>query len=374
MRPRVGSYVDTSTSTTSPGRTRMPRPRRMRPDGLASSWKPLSNSTSKVESGSIFTTVPRIRTYSSVSLANVLLLHSLQTLKLPQAIRVGPLPDESPGEAGGRYRPRKRTWGERCVAPDESSGVAGGRYRPRKRTWGERCVAPDESSGVAGGRYRHRKRTGGERCVAPDESSGVAGGRYRHRKRTWGERCVAPDESPGVAGGRYRHRKRSGGGGRGKADRYLSPHMPRMVIDDNSKIRVGVAIRAAFRRGYTTADLRADAIAGLVIGVVALPLSMALAIAAGAPPEHGLYTAIVAGLLIALTGGSTYSVSGPTAAFVVLLVPVTTRYGLRGLLVASLLAGLIMLGMGIAGLGRLIQFIPHPVTTGFTAGIAVVIA
>ena len=150
--------------------------------------------------------------------------------------------------------------------------------------------------------------------------------------------------------------------------------MPRMVIDDNSKIRVGVAIRAAFRRGYTTADLRADAIAGLVIGVVALPLSMALAIAAGAPPEHGLYTAIVAGLLIALTGGSTYSVSGPTAAFVVLLVPVTTRYGLRGLLVATLLAGLIMLAMGIAGLGRLIQFIPHPVTTGFTAGIAVVIA
>src|SRR5690554_2185534 len=131
MRPRVGSYVDTSTSTTSPGRTRMPRPRRMRPDGLASSWKPLSNSTSKVESGSIFTTVPRIRTYSSVSLANVLLLHSLQTLKLPQAIRVGPLPDESPGEAGGRYRPRKRTWGERCDAPDESPGEAGGRYRHR---------------------------------------------------------------------------------------------------------------------------------------------------------------------------------------------------------------------------------------------------
>src|SRR5690606_24027964 len=89
------------------------------------------------------------------------LLHSLQTLKLPQAIRVGPLPDESPGEAGGRYRPRKRTWGERCDAPDESSGVAGGRYRPRKRTWGERCDAPDESSGVAGGRYRHRKRTWG---------------------------------------------------------------------------------------------------------------------------------------------------------------------------------------------------------------------
>src|SRR5690606_22459425 len=139
----------------------MPRPRRMRPDGLASSWKPLSNSTSKVESGSIFTTVPRIRTYSSVSLANVLLLHSLQTLKLPQAIRVGPLPDESPGEAGGRYRPRKRTWGERCDAPDESPGVAGGRYRHRKRTGGGRWDAAEESRGVAGGRSRHRRGPGG---------------------------------------------------------------------------------------------------------------------------------------------------------------------------------------------------------------------
>ncbi|HEX6946911.1 MAG TPA: SulP family inorganic anion transporter [Acidimicrobiia bacterium] len=147
-----------------------------------------------------------------------------------------------------------------------------------------------------------------------------------------------------------------------------------MTIEDNSRIRFGVAIRAAFKRGYTVADLRADAIAGLVIGVVALPLSMALAIAAGAPPEHGLYTAIVAGMVIALTGGSMHSVSGPTAAFVVLLVPVTTRYGLRGLLVASVLAGLIMLLMGGAGLGKLIRFIPHPVTTGFTAGIAVVIA
>jgi SulP family sulfate permease len=134
------------------------------------------------------------------------------------------------------------------------------------------------------------------------------------------------------------------------------------------------AIRAVKARGYEIADLRADAIAGVVLGVVALPLSMALAIAAGAPPEYGLFTAIVAGIVIALSGGSMHSVSGPTAAFVVLLVPVVSRYGMPGLLVATAMAGLILLAMGLFGLGRLIQFVPHPVTTGFTAGIAVVIA
>jgi SulP family sulfate permease len=115
-------------------------------------------------------------------------------------------------------------------------------------------------------------------------------------------------------------------------------------------------------------------VAGITLGLVALPLSMALAIAAGAPPEHGLYTAIVAGIVIAVTGGSMHSVSGPTAAFVVLLAPVTARYGLQGLLVASGLAGLILAAMGLLKMGRLIQFVPHPVTTGFTAGIGVVIA
>lgn len=112
----------------------------------------------------------------------------------------------------------------------------------------------------------------------------------------------------------------------------------------------------------------------MVLGLVALPLSMALAIAAGAPPEYGLFTAIVAGIVIALTGGSMHSVSGPTAAFVVLLIPVTAEFGLPGLFVATALAGLILVAMGLFGLGKLIQFVPHPVTTGFTAGIAVVIA
>jgi SulP family sulfate permease len=133
-------------------------------------------------------------------------------------------------------------------------------------------------------------------------------------------------------------------------------------------------LRALKARGYDSGDFRADAVAGVILGVVALPLSMALAIAAGAPPANGLFTAIVAGIVIALAGGSMHSVSGPTAAFVVLLVPVVSTYGLSGLLVATGLAGLILLVMGIFGLGRLIQFVPHPVTTGFTAGIAVVIA
>ncbi len=112
----------------------------------------------------------------------------------------------------------------------------------------------------------------------------------------------------------------------------------------------------------------------MILGIVALPLSMALAIAAGAPPENGLFTAIVAGILIAVFGGSMHSVSGPTAAFVVLLAPVTARYGLQGLLVASLMAGMILIAMGLMRLGQLIQFVPYPVTTGFTAGIGVVIA
>ncbi len=145
-------------------------------------------------------------------------------------------------------------------------------------------------------------------------------------------------------------------------------------MTDESPVRLATALRALRTRGYSRGDLRADAVAGLTLGLVALPLSMALAIAAGAPPEHGLFTAIVAGVVVALTGGSMHSVTGPTAAFVVLLAPVTATYGIKGLMVASGLAGLILLGMGLLRMGRLIQFVPHPVTTGFTAGIAVVIA
>ncbi|SFX29495.1 C4-dicarboxylic acid transporter DauA [Marinospirillum alkaliphilum] len=134
------------------------------------------------------------------------------------------------------------------------------------------------------------------------------------------------------------------------------------------------ALRESLRQGYTLRDLRADLLAGITLGIIAVPLAMALAIASGVPPQYGLYTAIIAGAVIALSGGSRFSVSGPTAAFVVILLPVTSQYGLGGLLLATLMAGVILLLMGLLKLGRLIQFIPAPVTLGFTAGIALVIA
>jgi sulfate permease, SulP family len=133
-------------------------------------------------------------------------------------------------------------------------------------------------------------------------------------------------------------------------------------------------MRKALAQGYDRAALRADVLAGIVVGIVALPLSMALAIAVGVAPQHGLYTAIVAGIVVALTGGSKFQITGPTAAFVVILAPIASREGLAGLLTAGLMAGVLLVAMGVARLGRLIQFIPHPVTTGFTAGIAIVIA
>jgi len=139
-------------------------------------------------------------------------------------------------------------------------------------------------------------------------------------------------------------------------------------------LRLGTALRAALRHGYSAKDLRADALAGMVVGIVALPLSMALAVASGVAPQYGLYTAIVAGAVIAALGGSMVQVCGPTAAFVVLLAPIAARFGLGGLILAGLLAGVLLVIMGVARLGGLIQFVPYPVTTGFTAGIAVVIA
>ena len=139
-------------------------------------------------------------------------------------------------------------------------------------------------------------------------------------------------------------------------------------------VRPAHALRQAFSEGYNARNLKSDVLSGLVVGVVALPLSMALAIASGVPPQHGLYTAIIAGALIAFLGGSRVQVSGPTAAFVVILAPISAKFGLAGLAVASAMAGVLLLIMGFLRFGQLIQFIPYPVTTGFTAGIAVVIA
>lgn len=121
-------------------------------------------------------------------------------------------------------------------------------------------------------------------------------------------------------------------------------------------------------------SLQSNVLAGLTVGVIALPLSMALAIASGAPPQHGLYTAMVAGAVIALTGGSRVNISGPTAAFVVVLLPIVQEYGLGGLLMSGFLAGIILVLMGLARFGRFIEVVPYPVTVGFTAGIGVVIA
>ncbi|HYF51223.1 MAG TPA: SulP family inorganic anion transporter [Planctomycetota bacterium] len=115
-------------------------------------------------------------------------------------------------------------------------------------------------------------------------------------------------------------------------------------------------------------------VAGIIVGIVALPLSIALAIAVGARPESGLYTAIVAGGLIAALGGSRTQVSGPTAAFIVILAPILTEHGELGLMVAGLMAGIMLILMGLSGLGSLIKYVPYPVTTGFTTGIAVTIA
>lgn len=121
-------------------------------------------------------------------------------------------------------------------------------------------------------------------------------------------------------------------------------------------------------------SLQADILAGLTVGIIALPLSMALAIATGVPPQHGLYTAIIAGIVTALAGGSSVNISGPTAAFVVILLPIVHQFGLGGLLISGFIAGVILLLMGVFRLGQLIELIPFPVTLGFTAGIGVVIA
>jgi sulfate permease, SulP family len=141
-----------------------------------------------------------------------------------------------------------------------------------------------------------------------------------------------------------------------------------------SFLRPAAALREALRHGYSRSDLRADLLAGVVVGIVALPLSMALAVASGVAPQQGLYTAIIAGAVIAALGGSMVQVSGPTAAFVVLLTPISARFGLGGLVLATLMAGAILMLMGLIRLGGLIQFVPYPVTTGFTTGIALVIA
>ncbi|MDA3869887.1 MAG: C4-dicarboxylic acid transporter DauA [Gammaproteobacteria bacterium] len=134
------------------------------------------------------------------------------------------------------------------------------------------------------------------------------------------------------------------------------------------------AITKTLKNRPTRSDIQADVLAGLTVGVIALPLSMALAIASGVAPQHGLYTAIIAGIVVAITGGSKVNISGPTAAFVVVLLPIVQQFGLGGLLISGFMAGMILVAMGVARLGKLIEVVPYPVVVGFTAGIGVVIA
>ncbi len=127
------------------------------------------------------------------------------------------------------------------------------------------------------------------------------------------------------------------------------------------------------REGYRLRDLRADIVAGLTVAIVALPLSMAIAIASGVTPDRGLYTAIVGGFLVSMLSGSRFQIGGPAGAFIVLVAATAQQHGVDGLILATLLAGLMLLTIGLLRLGTFIKYIPYPVTVGFTCGIAVII-
>jgi len=127
-------------------------------------------------------------------------------------------------------------------------------------------------------------------------------------------------------------------------------------------------------RGYDRRQFTSDATAGVIVGIVALPLAIAFAIASGVTPAQGLYTAIIAGFLISALGGSRVQIGGPTGAFVVVVYAIVQRYGVSGLAAATLMAGVILVLLGLFKLGTIIKFIPHPLVTGFTSGIAVIIA
>lgn len=138
-----------------------------------------------------------------------------------------------------------------------------------------------------------------------------------------------------------------------------SPFLPKLVT--------------VLREGYGPADLRADALAGLTVAIVALPLSMAIAIASGVGPERGLFTAIVGGFLVSVLGGSRFQIGGPAGAFIVLVAACVAQIGVAGLMLATVLSGVMLVAVGLLRLGTYIRFIPYPVTLGFTSGIAVII-
>ena len=126
-------------------------------------------------------------------------------------------------------------------------------------------------------------------------------------------------------------------------------------------------------KGYTKKQLVKDVISGIIVAIIALPLSIALAIASGVEPQIGIYTAIVAGFVISFLGGSRVQIAGPTAAFATIVAGIVAENGMDGLIVATIMAGIILIIMGFLKFGNLIKFIPYTITTGFTAGIAVTI-
>src|SRR5436305_1498884 len=127
------------------------------------------------------------------------------------------------------------------------------------------------------------------------------------------------------------------------------------------------------REGYRLVDFRADALSGLTVAIVALPLSMAIAIASGVTPDRGLTAAVVGGFIVSLLGGSRFQIGGPAGAFIVLVALTVERHGVDGVILATSMAGVFLIAAGLLRLGTYIKFIPYPVTVGFTAGIAVII-
>lgn len=130
---------------------------------------------------------------------------------------------------------------------------------------------------------------------------------------------------------------------------------------------------ALLKKGISKETLKNDVVAGIIVGIVALPLAIAFAIASGVSPDKGLITAIIAGLLISVLGGSRVQIGGPTGAFIVIVYAVVQDFGVSGLIIATFMAGVMLIGMGLARLGNLLKFIPHPLIVGFTSGIAVII-
>src|SRR5512146_3215003 len=141
-----------------------------------------------------------------------------------------------------------------------------------------------------------------------------------------------------------------------------------------SESKLEPKLLTVLREGYSGETFFKDLTAGIIVGIVALPLAIAFAIASGVKPEQGLYTAIVAGFLISLLSGSRVQIGGPTGAFIVIIYGIVQKYGYDGLVIATILSGILLIVMGVAKMGSVIKYIPYPVTVGFTSGIALIIA